>query len=179
MFPTLVDSENDIVGQIAYSLYKKHKSEFLSSLDRDPTDDELIAFKKSCQTEAAVELYRAKAEEILMEFSRNTLSEHAKEIEDSINQDHLTLIKRVVDPIKPKRWQSYAHAVAQSVVSAIVIAIGYAMLVFYFENQGKRLRFQIGTSDQIEQSSQTHQPDTTQAPKNNSGNTHAISLFAR
>lgn len=154
MFARLVKSENDIVGHIAYSLYKKHKAEFISSSGGNPTDEELIAFKKSCQTESAIELYRTKAIEILMEFSESMIREHAKEIEDNITQNHISVLKDVVEDLKPKetpRWKTYLHAIGQSVVSSIVIAIGYAILVFYFENQGKRLQVHIDTRNTSEQ----------------------------
>lgn len=154
MFARLVKSENDIVGHIAYSLYKKHKAEFISSSSGNPTGEELIAFKKSCQTEAAIELYRAKAVEILMEFSESMIREHAKEIEDNITQNHISVLKGVVEDLKPKETPkriTYFHAIMQSIISAIVIAIGYSILVFYFENKGKRIQLNIGTSSSTEQ----------------------------
>ena len=48
IYNSLVNDENDIVGIISYSVYKRHKIEFINNFQKEhgrpPSDDDLKAF---------------------------------------------------------------------------------------------------------------------------------------
>lgn len=55
IYEKLVTAEDDLVGLIAYGIYKKHKIEFITKIkeeqQRDPIDEECHAFFISSTTE--------------------------------------------------------------------------------------------------------------------------------
>lgn len=78
IYSKLVSADDDFVGQIAYSLYKKDKITFIETFrkeheEKDPVEEDFFHFQKFSCTESAIASYRLKAEMLLQEFLNNWL----------------------------------------------------------------------------------------------------------
>ena len=107
IFSSLVENESDIVGHIAYALYKSDKVKYIQSFkdnnSTDPTEEDLCAFHSVSSQEDSIKKYRIVASLILKDFLDETLDESIREIEDECNNRHLELIKDVMTPLLPKK----------------------------------------------------------------------------
>ena len=105
IFSSLVENESDIVGHIAYALYKSDKVKYIQSFKdnngTDPTEEDLCAFHSVSSQEDSIKKYRIVASLILKDFLDETLDESIREIEDECNNRHLELIKDVMTPLLP------------------------------------------------------------------------------
>lgn len=75
IYKKLVNSEDDLIGLIAYGIYKKHKIEFIEQIQeeykREPTDEECSSFFISSTTDSQIIKYRNDASSLLSEVVAN------------------------------------------------------------------------------------------------------------
>lgn len=126
IYEQLVKSEDDLVGLIAYAIYKKHKIEFITKIKeeehREPTEEECSAFFKASTTESQLAKYRNDAESILSDVVANTVNEELKSFEGEMLADYETRIKRCLPP-----WW---HNVAWSVIASFIFS-GLGIFFYY------------------------------------------------
>lgn len=116
IYEKLVRSEDDLIGLIAYAIYKKHKIEFVSDiktkLDREPTDEECHAFFVSSTTESQLLKYRNDAQALLSEVVANTTSEELERYESEMLAKYQSNIKQCLPPW----WENVLWSVVASFV---------------------------------------------------------------
>ena len=82
IYEKLVESEDDLVGLIAYGIYKKHKIEYITRIKeeqkREPTDEECRSFFVASTTSSQLEKYRNQAENMLLEMAGNVTENELK-----------------------------------------------------------------------------------------------------
>ena len=80
VYAKLVENKSDILGIIAYSLYKRQKIEYLSNIKdmegRDATQEELKSFLSLANSPIQLEFYKDQAAELGSIFVDEMLSEH-------------------------------------------------------------------------------------------------------
>lgn len=85
VYQELVANDEDIVGQLAYCLYKQSKQQYLKAFearnDRRPTDDE-VRTHVECAEIPALDMYRDKAKRMVAEL----LSQAAQEKQDELEK---------------------------------------------------------------------------------------------
>lgn len=132
-YSSIVEGENDLIGLIAYSLYKHDKLAFLAKHQKDigkaPTADEMMAFCRTCTLPGPVSAYRAKASYLLSEMHDDLLEEQVEEIDAKYKAEMLSELKEA-HPFWPGVWQ---HFVAGVTIWAFV---GLAILVLYGQKIG-------------------------------------------
>lgn len=69
IYKELVSADDDLVGLIAYGIYKKHKIEFITKIKREqgrePSDEECKSFFAASTTDSQLRNYRSQAETML------------------------------------------------------------------------------------------------------------------
>lgn len=84
VYQKLVNNENDIVGQLAYCLYKQSKQQYLREFERlnnrRPTDAELQVHV-ACAELPALDMYREKATRVVSELLAQAAEEKREELE--------------------------------------------------------------------------------------------------
>ena len=134
IYSKLVDDNNDILGIIAYSFYKRQKIEFLRNIqekhNRCASADELRIFKITSNSEEALESYKVKAEALAREFIDAVLDEQIKEIQNNSDQELI----RQVKSIRPTFWWGVAQNAFASLL--FVILIGLVMFVAWSSKYG-------------------------------------------
>lgn len=167
IYSNLVEDNNDIVGHIAYALYKADKIHFIENFKKEnsgnePDEKDLKPFHDTTSCPGNLERYKLTAIHILQNFTNDTLHEMIQEIEqDAINRNKVELSK-IIEPLKPLSIKkSYFHGTVQSVIGAFVFMIIIAGLLFLVSLSTRKYTFTIGGNGNasFEQYS-THSSDT-------------------
>ena len=140
IFEKLVNSDEDIIGNIAYSLYKKHKIQYIKKFkeknnNKPPTDKELTKFHDHSSLGHSIESYKLKAEEITLKFTKNTLKKISSEIENDCKKNQHRLLIEIVKPIKPSFWKN----VLAGLVSALIFTGLITIIALYLQTKGSTI----------------------------------------
>jgi uncharacterized membrane protein YebE (DUF533 family) len=138
MYAKLVDGEDDILGHIAYSVYKNQKSSLLKELNEEKLsdseiEDKLDVFHRFVSAPEQIILYEEKAVTLSQDFITAALSDYIKEQEQEM-EEKLTQIRNEYDEKYRKffgenRPRSFMYGVAQSVVGAAIT--GFILVGIY------------------------------------------------
>ena len=150
IYSQLVEDRADIIGHIAYALYKEDKIEYIAKFKqenegKEPTEEDLKPFSTISSTESSLYKYKFVASCILQTFITNSLEESKMDVEDSINKNHLALMGEVIKPIKPApMWKCYLHGITQSVLGALLFMMLLCGLLFILEFSNNQYTFTFG-----------------------------------
>lgn len=140
IYEKLVTNEQDVVGHVAYALYKSSKIEYIEKYKQEhngqtPSESDLKPFHDISCTQSSIDRYRTKALEITGNFLDITLSESIKQIEHDLMTDQEQRLKGIIEPMKPaSKWRRFWSGVFQSVLGAFFFAIIVAAFVFITTN---------------------------------------------
>lgn len=156
IYSKLVSDEYDVVGHIAYSLYKQQKVQHITNYEKlhgvKPTDTDLIEFNNFSNLEHSIESYNLKAEMILQGFIDNILNETYNEIHHQVKLEQSSILKEIIEPIKPPSLlHQYFHSTLQNTISTILVGILIALLFLFFQfrNKGIKEVFESVTNTKI------------------------------
>lgn len=162
IYEQLVISDDDLVGLVAYGIYKKHKIEFISKIKaeehRDPTEDECRSFFAASTTESQLTKYRSEAESILSE----TVARIAKDEIDNFEKDMLKGYRHEISACLPSNWKTFGVSVLSGVVSAFLFSLIAAAFFFMGETSERTTR---DNTKQIMEHIQTHPTDSADVSK--------------
>ena len=150
IYSQLVEDRADIIGHIAYALYKEDKIEYITKFKQENgnielTEEDLKPFNTISSTQSSLDKYRFVAACIMQTFLSNTLDESKKDVEDYMNQNHLALMEDIIKPIKPiPIWKSYMHGIIQSVIGAFVFMLLLCSLIFLLNFSDNQYTFTFG-----------------------------------
>lgn len=150
IYSQLVEDKADIIGHIAYALYKEDKIEYITKFKQENgytelTEEDLKPFNTISSTQSSLDKYRFVASCIMQTFLSNTLDESKKDVEDYMNQNHLALMEEVIKLIKPSpTWKCYIHGIIQSVIGAFVFMLLLCGLIFILNFSDNQYTFTFG-----------------------------------
>jgi hypothetical protein len=143
IYSELVEDEYDIVGAIAYSLYKQQKVEYISKFKEDygtePTDADLEIFHKISTLENSTISYKHRAQSALGTLLSITLEEERTNIEEQLKKNQEDTLLSIIDPLKPpSNWKTYGHGILQSMLGAFLFSLLIAaiILIAQFNSMG-------------------------------------------
>lgn len=126
IYEKLVEAEDDLVGLVAYGIYKRHKIEFITEIKetkmRDPNDDECASFFVSSTTESQLKKYRNDAEALLSDMVMNAAGEEIQEYEREMLREYQDNIKKALP--------SNTKSVLLSVLAAFIFSLIAGMFFF-------------------------------------------------
>jgi hypothetical protein len=131
IYSKLVSDETDIIGHIAYSLYKAEKVEYLDNLAREKkeiAEEDLKQFHKISCLDTTLDRYKLQASTILVDYLNEVLTSYKEDIKKDYIDNQRKHLGEVVDPLKPKFW----NGVFQSIVGAFIFAIILAAFAFVY-----------------------------------------------
>ena len=144
IYSKLVSDETDILGHIAYSLYKAEKVEYLEKLagkkDVD-TQKALDHFHQISCLDTTLERYQLQAQTILLDYLNEVLKKHKEDIKADYLANQSKQLAEVVSPLRQKFW----NGVLQSVVGAFIFAIILAAFAFVLTLSKNDTSVQTGT----------------------------------
>lgn len=137
IYEKLVVSEDDLVGLIAYGIYKRHKIEFITrikeELKREPTDDECHSFFIASTTSSQLEKYRSQAENMLLEMAGNITDNELRQYE----ADMLKNYRKEISSCMPSNWRSFFISIGAGIISALLFAIIAGLFYFIGETSDR------------------------------------------
>lgn len=149
IYEKLVKSEDDLVGLIAYAIYKKHKIEFITRIKeeegREPSQEECTAFFKASTTDSQLAKYINDAKSILSDVVANTTNEELERYEQEMLADYENRIKKCLPP-----WW---HNVIWSVIASFIFS-GMGIFFYYLgvtekQSTPQQIEIKITTNDSI------------------------------
>lgn len=124
IYKTMVKSDTDVIGCIAYSLYKSEKVRYIEDFKKEhttePSEDDLDIFHHIMASEESISRFRMQASTILAQFSDETLNSAIEQYEDDLEKNQMDALKKVVQKMQPKWWQNILWSV---IASIIIIAL--------------------------------------------------------
>ncbi|MES2101451.1 MAG: hypothetical protein V4569_16620 [Pseudomonadota bacterium] len=134
-YSTIVEGNDDLIGLVAYSLYKSDKLAYLQKHQQDvgqkPTDAEMMAFCRTSTLPGPVSAYRSKAAYLMSEMYDELLEEQVGEIDTKYKAELVAELKKA-HPFWTGVWQ---HFWAGLTIWAFV---GLTILVLYGQQIGYR-----------------------------------------
>lgn len=94
IYSLLVEGRADIIGHIAYALYKEDKISFIEKFkeeheDMEPTEADLEQFNNFSSTQSQLDKYKLVSTAILQTFLDNSLDETKRDLEETICRNHI------------------------------------------------------------------------------------------
>lgn len=151
IYDMLVNGEDDLIGLIAYSLYKGHKIEFIENIENEhkrcPTKEDFEAFNVSASTEGQLDKYRDAAEKLLLTLALNTTQDAIDDKLQELNENHLQSLQAYTNSIDEKvsekiklslpTWKEQIFSnllgsFAWSLLMAVIVIIGMVIYNNYF-----------------------------------------------
>lgn len=127
IYKSLVADETDILGKLAYSLYKRQKIEYIQAFKNehgaDPDDADLTAFHKISNNPSQLDVYRNQAARLAEAFLENSLADEAKELEE-------LYAAKAYNEARSFR-QGFWVGVSQSVIGSACFILLLGFLVFF------------------------------------------------
>lgn len=132
IYKELVQDKNDLVGHIAYSIYKTQKILFITrykeeNSGKEPPDLEFANFHQFSKNH--LQGYRLEAQAILLDWSNQSLADYtadidneASEFKQKTREEYTEKLKTALEKLEPGFWKG----VAQSVIGSF----GFTVLLF-------------------------------------------------
>lgn len=123
IYEQLVISDDDLVGLVAYGIYKKHKIEFITRFkeqhDREPEKGECEAFFITSTTESQLAKYRDQAENLLSEAVGNVATEEINKFEAEMLHNYKSEIKSAL----PSGWVTVGLGILSAFIFSLIAAL--------------------------------------------------------
>lgn len=135
VYESLVKNQNDIVGFIAYGLYKKSKQEYITTFEKNfgkrPTSDELTTHVL-CSEIPSLEAYRKEAEQTLEFLLEQAVSEKEAELEKNFQRNLWKYVKNYEPPSLLDKFftffkSSFSGVMGNFITTAIIILLLYSL----------------------------------------------------
>lgn len=154
IYKQLVNGESDIVGHIAYSLYKAEKVEYINKFKeenrREPNEDELKHFHEIACISGSLNRYKITAVLLLQTFMNNTISENLQQMEQDCKDEYINNVKEACARLHPiSKGRRYSEGIIQSIIGAFAFALLLAVIAFilHFRGADFTINFQPKTSE--------------------------------
>lgn len=127
IYRQLVDDDNDILGIIAYALYKRQKIEFIENFKKkhaqEPQEADFNSFNEFSSSPLQLNTYINEAGTLAKNFLDSSLAEEAAELDRQYSQE----ARAKINAAKPNFW----FGVWQGVVASFIFVILVGFLVFF------------------------------------------------
>lgn len=132
-FGKLVEDDNDFVGMVAYTIYKKEKNNWKDTFEAThgtkPTYEEIQKFfNVNTTTQQKVEAYRKLAEDRLNTFIDQTLTSELEQYRKIVRDD------AIVNAVHSPWWKEIIINVGAGIIGAALVS-GFS--IFYWLGQVK------------------------------------------
>lgn len=127
IFSELANDEDDILGQLAYSVYKRQKIEYIKAFKArngfEPQDTDLIAFHDISNSHSQLESYRAQAARLAKDFLDSCISAESEELATF----YAAKANSEISSARPGFWKG----VSQSLIGSALFTLLIGCLVFF------------------------------------------------
>ena len=130
IYERLVSDDHDVLGQIAYSIYKRRKREFVVrkklELGTDNLPDAVLADFVKDQTDYTLDLYRNEARKLSREFLDATYESELADAVQRLDSQYREKYEELAKNVRPHSWW---YGVGQSIAASFFFLLaGYVIL---------------------------------------------------
>lgn len=145
-YSNLVEGENDLIGLIAYSLYKGDKMAYIRQHvveeGRSPTEIEMLAFCRTIALPGQISSLRNKAAVLLEDMNEEVLKVAISELQDNFKSQLTEELK------KPRSfWKSVGENLVANVLAAaltvLVVVLVYGAQIGYVKLAGDVFGYEV------------------------------------
>lgn len=123
-FSALVQDDSDLVGHVAYALYKREKLKFCEAERKrtgtEVTQQAIDAFILSCNLDTRIASYRSEAERLLEQMTEYVLADAIVQVKAEQQEELLR---------KLSEGKSWMRAIAENFIGSVVVALVWALIV--------------------------------------------------
>jgi hypothetical protein len=142
IYEKLVRYDGDMVGRVAYSLYKREKIAFIEQYKKshdgkEPSAKDFDNFHESCHNPERLQSYHKEALAMLQDFVGESFEETSKQILTDftkVQDDHLAKVIKPLLPQKSKIRYEYLHGILQSMIGSILLPVLIGIILFAFRH---------------------------------------------
>lgn len=135
IYSEIIESEDDMIGHIAYSIYKSKKIEYIKNFkkenNRPPSEDDLHNYQMSSKVHLSS--IRTQAERLLADFIQFSLAETVEKIEAESKERQLMELRSIVTPLVPdkkKFFDGFFNSLVLSFLKSIILAAIVFLVIF-------------------------------------------------
>ena len=179
IFSKLVQNENDMIGHIAYSLYKAEKVQYINeqkeALNVDVLQEDVVReFTAGRESKTSIDHYRGMAESILQDFMGGSFDDMSGQVISEVTERLTKHIDDNVIPNLPKK-ESWFSKFINGCLQSIGGAIALSLIIWLFANVVGR--FSLGNiSISYKDSDSTEQTEQVVVPESPSDTTAVMEL---
>lgn len=159
IYNLLVKGEDDIVGHIAYSLYKAdkiaHIEQFKREEGREPEESDLEAYHRISATPSNIARLTMHASAIINDALGEHIQKAEIEIQNEVYKSSAQTLESIIAPIKPSGfWKKLGENIVVTLICSIIGATLLALLfiIFSAQKEGVSLRIEANGQTYIEPS---------------------------
>ena len=138
IYSKLVQNEGDMVGHIAYSLYKAEKVQYIKeqkeAMKVDILPEEVVQeFTAGRDNQTSLDHYRGMAETILQRFIGGSFDDMSDQVIDEVTDRLTQHMDANIKPLLPKKeswWTKFWNGCLQSIGGAVALSV----IVWLFAN---------------------------------------------
>ena len=130
VYGRLVENDHDFLGQVAYSIYKRRKRDFIIRKQEElgtnniPSEVVMEEFVKN-QTDYTLELYKSQADSLSREFLNVSYENEIAKEKQRLAQEYSEKYQKLADAVRPSFW----FGVLQGIVASFLFVLaGYIIL---------------------------------------------------
>lgn len=144
IYSKLVEGETDLIGLVAYGLYKNNKIEYLQNFkkknNREPFEEELDQFNELSCTESSLQNYVRIAETNINDLMNESIYQAVERQKSDFYNNQTEEIKNIVKELKPKSpWEGFGMRILQSFIASILVASIIFLIIFIIKSSQEGL----------------------------------------
>ena len=144
IYSKLVEGETDLIGLVAYGLYKNNKIEYLQNFKKknnsEPFEEELDQFNELSCTESSLQNYVRIAETNINDLMNETIYQEVERQKSDFYNNQTEEIKNIVKELKPKSpWEGFGMRILQSFIASILVASIIFLIIFIIKSSQEGL----------------------------------------
>lgn len=156
IYDELVKNDRDVVGQLAYCLYKQSKQQYMRTFElrnnRRPTDEE-VRNHVECSELPSLDLYKHKAEGVLTDLLTHAATEKQNELEKHFNDRLWKFINRHQhEGFAERSWHSFKNLMfggAGGVVGNFFTTVLVLLFLFWAASNATRDEFSKSAKESL------------------------------
>lgn len=160
IYSKMVKGDGDMVGHIAYSLYKAEKVQYINeqkeSLKVDVLPEEVVqGFTAGRESKTSIDHYRGMAESILQDFMGGSFDAMSEQVISEVTNRLTQHMDANITPLLPEKepgWKRFWGGVVQSMVGTFAMAfVVWGIVTVVSKYSAEKIFPPEGSSSQSEQ----------------------------
>lgn len=135
IYSELVTFPSDVIGLIAYALYKQTKIEAIESFKkkngREPSESEIKNITDPLQLESQIKLYKDQAQSMFETISQEILNEELPTIEKKCVDKHAAMIDTCISQSLTKVLEKNEQGFGKQILIGVISCVCYSIVAFF------------------------------------------------